>query len=78
MLRRHDGFSAWTTKDAALSIARRFGLLRRKLPFIAEIELPASAAVEPFHRRPEHVTVYGDPDTFVRSVTEVWAIDSLA
>lgn len=68
----------WATKQAALAVARRFPQLRRKHPFVAEIELPASATIEQFRRRREHLTAYGDPDTFVQSVIQVEAIDSIS
>lgn len=64
--------------QAAAAVARRFprlGALRR---FVAEIDLPDDARLEPFSRAQDHLTAYGDPDSFVRSTITVVHIDSIA
>lgn len=67
-LRRHTGFSVWTTEAKAHAIARRFTRLGSH---IAEVRLPRGALLEPFEDMPDHQTAYGDPDAFVERVVRV-------
>ncbi|MBI2983417.1 MAG: hypothetical protein HYY42_04465 [Chloroflexi bacterium] len=71
MLRRHLGFSVWATKRRAVDAAVRYPELRKRFPFVAEIELPDEARLEPFSDVPDHLTAFGDPDVFVVSVIAV-------
>jgi hypothetical protein len=48
MLRRHDGFSVWTTKERAVFAARRYRELGRTHPFVAELNVPDDVRMEPF------------------------------
>jgi hypothetical protein len=66
--RRHRGFSVWTTEDHARRAARRFPRLGA---YIAVVDVPEDALLESSRDVPEHLTAYGDPDAFVRSVVAV-------
>lgn len=67
-LRRHEGFSVWTSEERARAIAQRFPRLGTH---IAELELPEGARLEPFRDTPDHQTAYGDPDAFLASVVQI-------
>lgn len=78
MLRRHQGFSVWMTREGAIAAARRYAALRRQHPFVAEIDLPDGTRVEPFAETPDHLTAYGDAAAFVRSTVTVEPVDSVS
>ncbi len=66
------------TKEGAIAAARRYPELGRKHPFVAEIELPEGARVEPFAEAPDPLTAYGDAATFARSTVTVEPVDSVS
>lgn len=58
----------WLDEASARAVALRFPRLGA---FIAELELPAEARLEPFPEVVGHQTAYGDPDAFVLAVVRV-------
>lgn len=68
-IRRREGFSVWLTFEGAAGVARQYGQYFGY--YVAEVELPAAARLEPFPDSQFHATAYGDPDDFARSVVSV-------
>jgi hypothetical protein len=67
-LTRHQDFSVWRTEEHARAVARRFPRLSAH---IAEVDLPVGATLLPFGDTPDHLTAFGDPNTFVQTVVRV-------
>lgn len=69
VIRRRKGFSVWLSFEGAAAIARRYGQYFGY--YVATVQLPEDARLESFSDSEDHMTAYGDPDAFARSVVAI-------